>query len=247
MPNARALATTARTSPAMPAVPSAARNSGGQARRPSSTELVSSSRSRNSCSGPDSSRRGSAKACGSAWLRTRAYANEWNVLTIGTTPPPTRAVTRSRHSCAALRPKVSPSTCSGRKGSSPSSRATMASTRVVVFPVPGPASTSIGPRRCATTCCCSRSSPGASTASGAVRSSTSRGAEASGGDPSGGDVGRGGELMLRSHHGPLTHGPRTAPERAGASRHPIPLRRAWRWDDLLRVSSRFSRCRGHGP
>ena len=40
-------------------------------------------------------------------------------MTVGTRPPPSRAVTRSRQSCAALRPNVSPSTWSGRSASGP--------------------------------------------------------------------------------------------------------------------------------
>ncbi len=69
---------------------------------------------------------------------------------------PSRAVTRSRSCSAALRENVSAST---RLGSAPSSiRRTMASTRVVVLPVPGPASTSSGPPAWSTTACwCSSS------------------------------------------------------------------------------------------
>jgi hypothetical protein len=59
-------------------------------------------------------------------------------------------VIRSRSSSAALRLKVSTST---RAGSMPRSliRCTTASTMAVVLPVPGPASTSSGPRAWLTT------------------------------------------------------------------------------------------------
>ena len=73
---------------------------------------------------------------------------------------PSRAVTRSRSCSAALRLKVSASTDSG---SAPrrSTRSTIASTRVVVLPVPGPASTSSGPPAWSTTRRWSASSVGA--------------------------------------------------------------------------------------
>ena len=72
---------------------------------------------------------------------------------------PTRAVTRSRSCSAALREKVSASTWSGRAPRR-SIRSAMASTRVVVLPVPGPASTSSGPPGWSTTRCCSASRVG---------------------------------------------------------------------------------------
>lgn len=62
---------------------------------------------------------------------------------------PSRADIRSRSSIAALRLKVSTRI---RSGSVPCSiRRATASTSVVVFPVPGPASTSSGPPVCSAT------------------------------------------------------------------------------------------------
>ena len=63
---------------------------------------------------------------------------------------PSRAVMRARSSAAALRLKVSTSTCSGVSPRC-STRCTTDSTSVVVLPVPGPASTSRGPPGCSTT------------------------------------------------------------------------------------------------
>ena len=65
---------------------------------------------------------------------------------------PSRAVTRSRSCSAALRLKVSASTDSGGTPRF-SMRSTIASTSVVVLPVPGPASTSSGPPAWSTTDC----------------------------------------------------------------------------------------------
>ena len=74
----------------------------------------------------------------------------------------TRPVIRVRSSAAALRLKVRTRICSG---STPASiRAATASTIVVVFPVPGPASTSSGPPGWSTTACCVGSSRGRETA-----------------------------------------------------------------------------------
>ena len=63
---------------------------------------------------------------------------------------PSLAVTRSRSCSAALRLKVSASTDSGEAPRC-SMRSTIASTRVVVLPVPGPARTSSGPPGWSTT------------------------------------------------------------------------------------------------
>ncbi len=83
---------------------------------------------------------------------------------------PRRAVMRDRSSAAARRPNVSTSTCSG---SAPAAtRATTASTSVVVLPVPGPASTSSGPPGWATTSCWAGSRTGAPM--GAATGRTSR-------------------------------------------------------------------------
>src|SRR4051812_34335341 len=84
---------------------------------------------------------------------------------------PSRAVTRSRSCSAALRPKVSASTESG-EAPRRSIRSTIASTNVVVLPVPGPASTSNGPPGWSTTDCWNGSSDGG--ARGADRSWRSR-------------------------------------------------------------------------
>ncbi len=62
-----------------------------------------------------------------------------------------------------------------RSGSAPASiRATTASTSVVVLPVPGPASTSSGPARCATTACWLASRVGGATGGAARRTSRYR-------------------------------------------------------------------------
>src|SRR3954452_23184896 len=76
---------------------------------------------------------------------------------------PIRAVTRSRSCSAALRENVSASTWSGR-APRPSMRSTIASTSVVVLPVPGPASTSSGPPAWSTTRCWCSSRVGTVTA-----------------------------------------------------------------------------------
>src|SRR5688500_16916409 len=68
-----------------------------------------------------------------------------------------RAVTRSRSCSAALREKVSARIESGATPSR-SIRAAIASTSVVVLPVPGPARTSNGPSVWSTTCCWNSSS-----------------------------------------------------------------------------------------
>src|SRR5580693_748379 len=70
---------------------------------------------------------------------------------------------RSRSSAAALRLKVSTRI---RSGAMPrrSIRSATAATIVVVFPVPGPASTSSGPPSWSTTCCCAWSRRGAEAA-----------------------------------------------------------------------------------
>ena len=81
----------------------------------------------------------------------------------------TRPVIRVRSSAAALRLKVRTRICSG---STPASiRAATASTIVVVFPVPGPASTSSGPPGWSTTACCVGSSRGRETATGSAATS----------------------------------------------------------------------------
>jgi len=92
------------------------------------------------------------------------------VGTIAALVRPTRVAIRSRSSSAALRLKVRTRTSSGAQPSA--TRATTASTSVVVFPVPGPASTSNGPSACSTTACCASSSDGA--AGGASAGATRR-------------------------------------------------------------------------
>src|SRR4051794_7928057 len=83
---------------------------------------------------------------------------------------PSRAVTRSRSCSAALREKVSASTWEGST-SRRSMRSAIASTRVVVLPVPGPARTSRGPPLWSTTRCwaASRETGSAVTSAGGTR------------------------------------------------------------------------------
>ena len=72
---------------------------------------------------------------------------------------PRRPAIRARRSAAAFRENVSTKMLSG-VAPRRSIRSTTHSTRVVVLPVPGPASTSSGPPACSTTARCDGSSTG---------------------------------------------------------------------------------------
>ena len=125
----------------------------------SSPTTSSSSRMIRSCSGPVSSRGdGSPRSAAARRSNPKAYAGKVRTSGSRSTRWPSwaiRASMRWRSAVAPRRPKVSTRI---RSGSTPSAtRAATASTSVLVLPVPGPPSTSIGPSVCPTTSACTGS------------------------------------------------------------------------------------------
>ncbi|RAN96046.1 DNA-directed RNA polymerase [Micromonospora saelicesensis] len=161
-PRSAARMSRSRSWPANARVRRAGRRSVGQptgSSSGSSPTTSSSSRMIRSCSGPVSSRGdGSPRSAAARRSNPKAYAGKVRTSGSRSTRWPScaiRASMRCRSAVAPRRPKVSTRI---RSGSTPSAtRAATASTSVLVLPVPGPPSTSIGPSVCPTTSACTGS------------------------------------------------------------------------------------------
>ncbi len=179
-PRSAARISRSRSWPANARVRRAGRRSVGQptgSSSGSSPTTSSSSRMIRSCSGPVSSRGdGSPRSAAARRSNPKAYAGKVRTSGSRSTRWPScaiRASMRCRSAVAPRRPKVSTRI---RSGSTPSAtRAATASTSVLVLPVPGPPSTSIGPSVCPTTSACTGSArqPLPTTASSAPTASSS--------------------------------------------------------------------------